>query len=1212
MPLAAHAVDARVISPSAARKMHASTMTCPTCGIANRAGAKFCVNCGAALALACPTCGTPYQTGDRFCAECGATLGRTPPPAAPSGTAADQPRQGIVAGGVAQRRHVSVLFADLVGFTARSEERDPEETREFLSRYFETAQRIVERYGGTIEKFIGDAVMAVWGAPMAHEDDAERAVRAALELVDSVAGLSETAGGTDPLALRAGILTGEAAVTVGATNQGMVAGDLVNTASRLQSVATPGTVLVGEATWRATEAAIAYEPVGEQDLKGKAAPVAAWRALRVLGGRGGALRYEGLEAPFVGRDREFRLIRDLLHASGTDGKAQLVSVIGQAGIGKSRLAWELFKHIDGLSDRLWWHQGRCLAYGDGVTYWALADMVRMRARIVEGEEAESARAKLKETAAEHIPDVEERAWIEPRLAHLLGLEEISGAEKQDLFGAWRLFFERLSAESPVVMVFEDMQWADPALIEFVEHLLDWSRNAPIFVLSLARPELASRHPDFGRSSRNFTSISLEPLPAEAMRSLLHGLVPGIPDELETRILGRAEGVPMYAVETVRMLIDRGLLARDGAAYRLSGDVVELEVPESLHALIAARLDGLAPDERTVVQDASVLGKSFSVDGLAALSGWPTERLEPLLAALVRKEILDLEVDPRSPERGQHTFLQDLVRAVAYEGLSHRDRRRKHLAAAEYLEASRAADLDEIAEVVASHYLDAYRLDPGAPDADAVRERARSLLTRAGDRAASLAAPDAAQRLYGHAVELADDPIEAAALRARVGDMATLQAKLDEAEAAYGAAIDGYAAAGRDFDAARVAATLAEVEYRAGTSERALARLEGAVDVLARAPISVEFAHAVASLAGSRFFTGRVDEAVKESQRALDAAEQLGDGAAIAHALGIRAVIARSQGRPNESVALTQHAVTLMMETEALPASANLFINLGDLRHSIDRFAESLDAYEQGLAFTRRRGDRPREWFMRSEKTFPLTLLGRWDEALVDIEAIPEEMVVTLGYMTHVTMAAEIFVARGQREQAEHQLELIGAYETSADFQERGVWGITAARVRRAAGDLEGALRAAEFGLDHRMDEMHDQVAREGFVEVMEAALAVGQLETAEEYLDRAERLGPGLRPRYVTAHARRFRGRLVDAGVGDGSGGGSADEAYVAAESEFRALKLPFWLAVTLLEHAESLARRGVSDDARRSEATAIFEQLKATPWVERARSAGVATPVSG
>ena len=281
-----------------------------------------------------------------------------------------------------------MLFVDLVGFTAASEGRDSEDTRELLSRYFDVARTVIERYGGTVEKFIGDAVMAVWGAPIAQEDDAERAVRAALDLTAAIPEL-------DPLLrARAGILTGEAAVTLGATNQGMVAGDLVNTASRIQSAAEPGTVLTGEATKRATEATIAYEDAGEHEMKGKTEPVQLWRAMRVVAGRGGAMRSSGLEAPFVGRNRELQLVKDLFHASDEEKRAQLVLVSGIAGIGKSRLAWEFEKYIDGLAADAFWHRGRCLSYGEGVAYWALAEMVRGRCGIVEDEDAASAGAKL--------------------------------------------------------------------------------------------------------------------------------------------------------------------------------------------------------------------------------------------------------------------------------------------------------------------------------------------------------------------------------------------------------------------------------------------------------------------------------------------------------------------------------------------------------------------------------------------------------------------------------------------------------------------------------------------------------------------------------------------------------------------------------------------------------------------------------------------------
>ena len=354
-------------------------MICAICGTENERGRKFCQECGAKLASGCPSCGAANPPAAKFCGECGTTLAADGPPsgvAAPDGSSPDGTRQPAAPAPVSERRLVSVLFADLVGFTALAEGRDPEETRELLSRYFELARDVIGRYGGTVEKFIGDAVMAVWGAPTAHEDDAERAVRAGLELVDAVGGLGPG------LSARAGVLTGEAAVTLasfaGSSGEGMVAGDLVNTASRLQSVAPPGAVLVGEATQRAASKAIMFEPVGEQTLKGKASPVPAWRALRVVAEVGGRNRSESLEAPFVGRDEELRLLKDLFHATGRDKRARLVSVLGPAGIGKSRLAWEFLKYVDGLVETLYWHDGRSPAYGDGITFWALGEMVRER------------------------------------------------------------------------------------------------------------------------------------------------------------------------------------------------------------------------------------------------------------------------------------------------------------------------------------------------------------------------------------------------------------------------------------------------------------------------------------------------------------------------------------------------------------------------------------------------------------------------------------------------------------------------------------------------------------------------------------------------------------------------------------------------------------------------------------------------------------------
>src|SRR3954447_15217915 len=533
-------------------------MTCRACGAENSSERKFCLECGSALTGACPSCGSANEPNAKFCGQCGSRLEAAVPAPARVRPAAE-------------RRVVSVMFADLVGFTRLSEARDAEEVRELLSRYFDAARHLVDRYGGTIEKFIGDAVMAVWGAPVANEDDAERAVRAALDLTAAVRALSAELE-VPELRLRAGVHTGEAAGTIGAGGQGMVAGDMVNAASRIQALAEPGAVYVGESTRRASAPSIAYEDAGDHEVRGKLEPIPLYRAPHIIAARRGEGRSLGVEPPFVGRDREFRVVTELFHGTARERRAHLVSVLGVAGVGKSRLSWEFEKHIDGLAFDVLWHRGRCLAYGEGVAFWALAEMVRMRARIAEEDAPDLAAAKLAELLRVYLPDGEERQFVEPRLAHLLGVADRSAPDKEDLFSAWRLFFERLADRAPVVLVFEDIQWADAALLDFVEYLLDWSRGFPIYVLTLARPEFAERWPAFAAAQRESTSLTLDPLPDAQMRELLGGGAPGLPEDLRDRVVERAEGVPLYAVETVRMLLDRGLVERRDGEYHAVGQV----------------------------------------------------------------------------------------------------------------------------------------------------------------------------------------------------------------------------------------------------------------------------------------------------------------------------------------------------------------------------------------------------------------------------------------------------------------------------------------------------------------------------------------------------------------------------------------------------------------------------------------------------------------
>src|ERR1700722_16279752 len=593
------------------------TMQCWSCHGETPDDKPFCANCGAAIVRDCASCGAQLIAGKPFCASCGSPVASVPMSVGAPSPSVPRPVDDSLAT-IAERRLCSVLFVDLVGFTPFAEQRDPESVRELLTQYFERAQRIIESYGGTIEKFIGDAVMAVWGAPVANEDDAERAVRAGLDVVASVTDLGEMTGNLG-LRARGGVVTGEVAVTIGKVSEGMVLGDTVNSASRVQSVAEPGTVFVDESTWRASSGAIAFEEVGPLELKGKAVSVSAWRALRVVAQRKGLGRAERLEPPFVGREEEIRLIKDLLHVTTRERRARLVSVTGIPGIGKSRLAWEFLKYVDGLADTVYWHEGRSRAYGEGITLGALGEMVRMRAGILEVEDAATSLAKLQACLTDFVPDEEERQWILPHLAHLLGLGDVSSSNRDEIFSAWRMFFERIAERGLTVLIFEDLQWADAGLIDFVESMLEWSKGCSILIVTLARSELMDRRPSWGAGLRNFNSLHLEPLSAASMIELLNGFVRGLPSEVSERVLERAEGVPLYAVETIRMLVDRGVIVQVDDIYRVQGELGTLDIPETLHALIASRLDSLTPRQRALLQDAGIVGSTFSIESLLVVS-----------------------------------------------------------------------------------------------------------------------------------------------------------------------------------------------------------------------------------------------------------------------------------------------------------------------------------------------------------------------------------------------------------------------------------------------------------------------------------------------------------------------------------------------------------------------------------------------------------------
>jgi class 3 adenylate cyclase len=745
-------------------------MACSACGADLPAGAKFCAECGTPVATACRNCGTELAPGQKFCPECGTPTIATA--ATPRGVqASPEP--------VAERRVTSVLFGDLVGFTTLSESRDSEEVRELLGRYFDTARGIVARYGGTIEKFIGDAVMAVWGVPTAHEDDAERAVRAGIDLTESVAAFGESVGAPG-LAMRVGVVTGEVAVNIGATGQGMVAGDAVNTAARVQAKAEPGTVWVDAQTRSLAGGSIDFADAGVHELKGKAEPVELFAATAVMGGVGGDRSSDRIQAALVGRRRELSVLKEMFHVAAEEGRPRLVIVSGDAGVGKTRLGWELENYIDGLSATVLWHRGRCLAYGEGVGFSALTGAVRGRIGAAEDDGEAATRSKLTSSLEKYVPDATERARLFDALASLLGLAGASGMTREDLFSAWLTWFERLSQREgeALIWVVDDAHYADDGLLDFIEHLCTVAPVGLLVVL-LARPELLARRPTLA-ALRRANLIGLETLSRTDIAELFDGLVEGLPADLRNALVDRAEGNPLFAIETVRAMHDQGLTVagptrRPGAVRVATGvDAAQLSAlaaPASLQVLVASRLDLLPPRERSVLAMAAVIGQTFTRGALEAVSQLSDDELATALRELVGRDLLTMVTDRLSAEEGQFAFVQTVVRTVAYQTQSKRDRLQRHLAVVDYLAASADSD-GGLSPVIAQHLRDALAAT-GADDPNraGLAERLGNWLQRSAERSMAVGAPRDARRAYVEALEFATDPADAVRLHIAAAEAA---------------------------------------------------------------------------------------------------------------------------------------------------------------------------------------------------------------------------------------------------------------------------------------------------------------------------------------------------------------------------------------------------------------------------------------------------------
>jgi class 3 adenylate cyclase/predicted ATPase len=1113
---------------------------------------------------------------------------------------------------MAERRVCSVLFCDLVGFTPLSESRDPEAVRELLSQYFAVARTVIGRYGGVVEKFIGDAVMAVWGTPVAAEGDAERAVRAALDLVGAVEALGAEAA-VPGLAVRAGVVTGEVAVSLGAVGEGMVAGDAVNTAARVQSVAAPGQVLVDGTTYRLAGRGVGFAGAGEHTLKGKAEPQRLWRATRVLSAVGGVQRVDGLEAPLTGRDAELRTIKELFHAAADRRIPRMVLVSGPAGVGKSRLGWEFEKYADGLKAAVWWHRGRCLSYGEGVAFWALAEIIRQRLDIAEEDPTETAAAKLAAGLDQIITDPDERAYVGVRLGRLLGVafpgDTGSVLGQAELFAGWRLFFERLSETGPVALLVEDAQYADSGLLNFLDYLIDWVSGRPIYVLVFARPELGQARPGFG-AGRNRSMLTLDPLDTQSMDALVDALVPAMPTAARAKITSQAQGLPLFAVETVRALIDRDIVQPVEGVYRLTGDVGELAVPGSLHSLLAARLDALDPGVRRLVSDAAVLGTTFPVEALIAVSGRDESAVRAALADLVRREVLSVSADPLSPERGSYQFAQQMLRQVAYDTLSRKDRKTRHLKVAAHLRAVFAADGEEVADVIARHYLDALNALPDDPDAADIRGYAIAALIRAGERAERTGAPARAATSYAAAADLitADQPEGEPA----AGTLWERAAEAALADADYATAVDYAARAradhlrhSRDRAAARVQAIAGRALRRWGHHTEARDQLSEAMQVL-RADADADTVRALEELAAVAVFAGSPD-ADRLTTEALILGQALDvDAEQFSGLLLTRGIYLNTVSRRRQAIAYFRESARLAAQADDHVLVGQALLNLSDVL-AVNDPAAAAEAARTAVGHLRRVGTRLHLTVAITNLAEALVQLGDWDAAEAEFaQAVSSYGLADLEQLT--CQRGWLAALRGDADSAETMLETLRDLRATEDPQDQSMASTADAFAAAARGQPETVLRDARDSLAHA-DALgiSSESLRWAWPLAARAAHELGDNAAVSDLITLLDSHQPGHLAPMLRAERDLARARHMQ------QGGDQAAAAFAAAVTGLRERSTPYHLAHGLLDHAEYLARQGdaAAASAAIDEARDIGRRLRCQPLLDRAGALERAQPLT-
>jgi class 3 adenylate cyclase/tetratricopeptide (TPR) repeat protein len=1076
--------------------------------------------------VTCPACGQENPEGFRLCGMCGAAL-------APATAAARE-----------ERKVVTILFTDLVGSTSRAEGLDPEDVRATLSAYYAQLRAELERHGGTVEKFIGDAVMAIFGAPIAHEDDAERAVRAALAIRDSVG---------EELQIRTAVNTGEALVALDARaveGEGMVSGDVVNTAARLQSAAPVNGILVGEATYRATRHAIDYRDAPAVEAKGKSEPVKVWEAVAARS-RFGSDVEQKLRTPLVGRERERGLLADALAHARTEQSAQLVTLVGVPGIGKSRLVAELFQITEADPDLISWRQGRSLPYGERVSFWALGEIVKAHAGILESDDTATAEEKLVAMVDVLSEDEREREWLARHTRPLVGLEGAERTEREEAFAAWRRLLEAAAELRPLVLVFEDLHWADDGLLDFVDHLADWATTVPLLIVGTARPELLDRRPGWGGGKRNASTLAIGALTDDETAVLLQRLLDRavLDADAQQAVLQRAEGNPLYAEEYARMLADH-----DGG---------DLPLPETVQGLIAARIDGLAPEEKALVQDASVVGKVFWPGALAGADA-------TALHALERKEFV--RRDRRSSIAGetQYAFLHALVRDVGYGQIPRAERAEKHRRIAEWLTSLAGDRAEDHAEMLAHHYREALTLGEAAGiDTAPLREPARKAFTEGAQRALSLGAGATAYELGLEALALTgtEEP-ERPGLQLLTAYAGRLVGSDDAAELLE-PAIEGFLAQGDPARASEAAVLLgSDLFYRGDLA--AVRRVRGrALELARQAPPGASTARALASVSRSYSIIDRnLEEALPLAREALALADEVGDDETAAIALNTIGM-ARVHGGDPDGIDELERSVERAERSGSVFQHHSALNNLANMLWGVGRLDEGSARIREARALCERYGFATALVWNDAELVYDASFHGEIEAVLAATDAFLAHEASMLGYQLRPVLASRAWalLIRGRVDEAMTDAEraLAGLREGGSDAQVTPfVLTIAAIGFRAAGREHEADVLLAEA-----LAAVPDEI-------ILDLPLHLVELDRGDEYLA----LTKG-EPGHVWLEA----GRAATAG------------------ELARSAEIYGGIGARFAEAWASLLAAERGDTSRLDSALGYFEEQRATPYVQRCRA---------